>query len=112
MRRLDGVDHVQLDTEEQFALISLGSPTPIAFPKMVKAADSAAFETVGIRLDAEGTIVEGQCLECSTSHAFLRLDGTGQEFPLEGAQTATGKKIEVSAKVVDWEGEHPVLRIE
>jgi len=106
LRRLDGVDHVALDTVEQRALITFGEPVRIDFARLVAAADSAAFPTAAIRLEAGGEITTRPCSDCEEDRAFLRLEGTGQELELRGAGIAAGGDLKLSAAVRGWDDGH------
>ena len=111
MRRLDGVIHVQLDTEVQFARISFGDPVRIDFDDCVDAAKSAAYETVAIRVTARGTIESADCTDCSERRFFVRLDETGQLLELMDEDFEDGARIDIAAEVRGWRSGHPQLTI-
>ena len=106
MRRLDGVVHVQLDTEIQFARISFAEPTEFDFPGYAEAAKSAAYETIAMLLSASGTVEQARCDECEAERAFLRIDETGQLIELATPELQPGEHISGELAVTGWQDAH------
>ncbi len=111
MRRLDGVVHVQLDTEIQFARISFAEPTEFDFPSYAEAAKSAAYETIAMLLSASGTVERARCDECETEREFLRIDETGQLIELSTPDLRPGEHIRGELSVTGWQDAHPRLAL-
>ena len=111
MRRLDGVDHVTLDTVEQFATIYWGEPSPIDFEEVLDAAESAAFEVSTMTLTAKGSTVAGACENCARPHGILQVDKTNQRFSLTGASEPDSKVRPFVADVSNWASEEPMLKL-
>ena len=109
MRRLDGVVHVQLDTEIQFARISFAEPTVLDFPSYAEAAKSAAYETIAMLLSASGTVERAPCKPCGVERSFLRIDGTDQLLELSTSDLAPGTHISGELSVTGWQDDHQLL---
>jgi hypothetical protein len=112
LRRLDGVIHVQLDTEIQFARITFAEPTELDFPSYAEAAKSAAYETISMLLSASGTVERAQCERCQDERTFLRLDETGQLLELSTADLTPGEHISGELSVTGWQDAHPRLALQ
>ena len=111
MRRLDGVDHITLDTVEQFATIYWGEPAEIDFEEVLDAAESAAFEFSTMTLTARGSTVAGACADCERPHGILQVDKTNQRLSLNGASGPDSTVRPFVADVSNWDSEEPMLKL-
>jgi hypothetical protein len=109
LRRLDGVDHVVLDTVDQFAIIYFGDPAPIDFAEVLDAADSAAFAVKSMTLRSQGTVQHSQCERCASDHALLLLSGTDQPLSLADGETAQDGPQSFEAIILGWDTNEPRL---
>lgn len=110
MRRQLGADEVDIDTEAETASYMLWNPTRIDFGAILKASKDAGYTLTGITLDIAGEVTMADCMHCADTVPMLTIRETGQSFELDG-EFETGAKLRVTADVLGWDGEHPVLDI-
>ena len=110
MRRQLGANEVDIDTEEETASYTLSIPMRIDFDAILKASKDAGYTLTGIQLDLEGEVTMADCMQCADTVPMLTIAQTGQSFELDG-EFETGTRLRITADVLGWDGEHPVLDI-
>ncbi len=110
MRRQAGASDVDLDAEEGFALLTVGTPNTLDLPGLITNVKGAGYTTTTLQLVAEGTIVEAACPRCKKDTRFLEIAETGQHIEIQGPATV-GDTKQFKGSITGWSSDHPVIEL-
>ena len=108
LQRYFGVEP-DLDIEAQRAIVALQRPMSIDWKIVAERIRRANYTFGGAHLRARGTIL---ALAQPERQLLLELDGSGQRFVLanpERAQDLENRRVEVVARVENWQSDSPRL---
>jgi hypothetical protein len=83
-RRFGADTLVEIDIEEQIAVLRFPTPRPIDLVALEEATRSGGHTVVSAHLEAFGRVVDDRCATCDRERPFLVLEGSGQRFEIEG----------------------------
>lgn len=102
LKRRAGAHAVTLDGLAGIAVYSLVKPWKIDFGELDKAAKSASYELVEIKLEAKGEVLS----VAGKEGRYLKLRGSGQMFRISG-NLPEGKVEGLVGKITGWKGAEP-----
>lgn len=98
-----------LDIEAQRAIVTLRRPMSIDWQRVAKTIGQANYTFGGAHLRARGTF---RATSQGDGQLFFEFDGTGQRLVVvnpDGVQEAGNERMEVVARVEDWQSDAPRL---